>query len=370
MKTKEILVLGAYGLAGRTVIAGLKSSTDDSIVAAGRDPERLKEVISGSRSDRCRLLELDAGDLTALRRACETADLVINTIGPYALLGSSIARVAIECGVSYIDCANEQIHYWKLSELDPLARDRGLLMVTGAGAIPGFSTLLAAALLDRFPSATSVDIAFAQFRHAYPGAGLASIMSGVLDAVHRPYALVDGDQKPVLLGKSLREFSLQAPFKKKKMLEVPTIDTITLAQRYPLKNIRTWFYLGEQPAWLFGLIRLLQPQKRKWAYDLIRTVANITDSREYKRSVNAGHGPEALLYVEAGNGHEKRFGSVLLKDGAAPMGCLPAIIAGDFLAGRIRQTGLTTPLDLVSFDRMVESATDAIIAIDMPSILH
>ena len=364
MKNHDILVLGAYGLAGRTVIDGLMALTDHHVVAAGRDRQKLQALISKAPKGRCSLLMLDARDPDALRSACEASELVINTIGPYAVHGARIARTSIESGVSYIDCANEQIHYQHLQELEELARQKRLLMITAAGAIPGFSTLLASKLMEQFPSATSVDIAFAQFRHAYEGAGLASIMSGVLDAVYHPHALVGGNEEPVLLGNSFRDMTLPQPFGKKTMLEVPTIDALTLVQQYPLLDIHSWFYLGDQPAWLFGLIRLLKPHKRQWAYNLIKKIAHFTDAKEFEKAVKAGHGTEALLHVEVGDGNEKRSGSVLLKDGAIPMAYLPVIIAKDYLAGKINHVGLTTPLGLIGFDQLVNEAKEAIIRID------
>ena len=47
----------------------------------------------------------------ALREACGRASFVINAVGPFARSGAAIARVAVECGLPYLDCANEQVHY-------------------------------------------------------------------------------------------------------------------------------------------------------------------------------------------------------------------------------------------------------------------
>ena len=361
MKNGEILVLGAYGLAGRTVIDGLVKLTDKTVVAAGRDSQKLETVLSDVPKDRCRKLELDAGDPNALQKAIENINLVINTVGPYPIFGEQIAKAAIRNHTAYIDCANEQIHFRKLQQLDQSAKRNGIPIVTAAGAIPGLSTLLADKLLRQFPAAESVNITFAQFRHAYEGSGLGSIMSGVLDAVNLPSALIDGEHKPVVLGRSFRKFDLPAPFGKRNMLEVPTIDTLILSEKFRLQNLHTWFYLGEQPAWMFGLIRLLKPHKRQWAYELIKKVAHHTDSAEFEKAIKAGHGPEAMLHVEISNATDSKSGTVLLKDGAIPMAYLPVIIAKNYLTGRTAHTGLGTPLDFLDFDTFADVAQDAII---------
>ena len=360
MPGPPIIVLGAYGLAGRTIVRGLIERTDHDLIAAGRDPQRLDSLLSAFPESRCRPLVLDASDPEALGKACASIRLVINAIGPYALHGARIARTAIESGASYIDCANEQVHYRRLIDLDPIAREKGHMLVTAAGTIPGLSTILAAKLIETSPPAASVNIAFAQFRHAYEESGLGSIMSGVLDAVHQPAALVDGKEIPVLLGSSFRELELPPPFGRRRTLEVPTIDTLTLPERYNLKDLHTWFYMGEQPAWLFGLIRLLKPHRRNCAYRLIQRVVCSIEAHEYASAVKAGLGTEALLHVEVNVDAVKKTGTLLMRDGAIAMGCVPVIIAKDYLAGRTDQVGLTTPLDFMDFDRLRDEAEDLI----------
>jgi short subunit dehydrogenase-like uncharacterized protein len=122
MKTGRILVLGAYGLAGRAIVERLAARTTHPVVAAGRRADKLQALLKALGSDRIHALVLDATDVTALRNACANASFVINAIGPFARSGAAIARTAVECGRPYLDCANEQLHYRNLSELDALAR--------------------------------------------------------------------------------------------------------------------------------------------------------------------------------------------------------------------------------------------------------
>ena len=96
----HILVLGAYGLAGRAIIERLLEKTGYAVVAAGRRLERLHEVIDTRDSGRGGKLVLDAADTSALRDACAGAAFVINAIGPYSRNGAAIARTVIECGTS------------------------------------------------------------------------------------------------------------------------------------------------------------------------------------------------------------------------------------------------------------------------------
>lgn len=355
-KSDSILLLGAYGLAGRTIFQGLLRKTAFSIVAAGRSRAKLDALIYGASRDRVETLVLDVADRDALRGACASSALVINAIGPYAVHGAEIARVAVENGCAYVDCANEQVHYRALQALDAEARKRGLLLATAAGVIPGLSTLIAARMLETAAAPASVEIYFAQFQHAYEDSGLGSVMGGVLDAGYRPVAMIDGREEPIVLGRSTRTARFPAPFGELRYLEVPTIDTLTLTARFPVCDLRTWFYIGDQPTWLFGLIRLLQPHRFPLAYRLIESVTRPLNNKEFERARDGGLRREALLWVSVQSGGIGRCARVVLTDGASPMAVLPVLIAKNWLEGKCARAGLATPMDLVTWDAVEAEA--------------
>jgi len=356
-RANTVLILGAYGLAGRTIFDGLLRKTALNIIVAGRRREKLQALVGGAGS-RVELLTLDAADREVLSKACAGAGLTINAVGPYAVHGAEIARTVIDNGCSYLDCANEQVHYRRLQEIDVAARNKGLLLATAAGVIPGLSSLIAAKLLEGATAARTVEIFFAQFQHAYEDSGFASIMGGVLDAGYRPVAWVDGREAPVSLGDSRKTEEFPPPFGRRRCLEAPTIDALTLPARFAVQTQRTWFYLGEQPTWVFSLIRLLQPHKRKWAYRLIEELARPMNTIESRRARRSKLSREALLAVTVRGDGADRLGRIVLKDGAAPMNSLPVRIAQQLLAGKLKHVGLATPLDLMTFDQLNNDLDD------------
>ncbi len=359
--TPEILVLGAYGLAGRAIVQRLAERTNYSIAAAGRRHDKLQRVLKALDSRRVRALVFDATDVTRLREGCASAAFVINAVGPFSRDGAAIARTVIECGKPYLDCANEQLHYRNLSALDSLARECGVPVITAAGAIPGLSTLLIANVLRQLPDATDVDCCWAQFRHAYADSGLASMMGGILEAVDRPVALHLGVPAPVTIGGVSRDWDMPAPFGRKRLLEVPTIDALTIPCRFPLQEFHTWFYMGDLPTWLLAIVRVLQPDKRKWAYKLIERIMRRVNDRDTAKTIAAGVGPECLLQVEAhGPGQTKRA-SMMFRDGAVATACLPVHIADRCLRGGCGETGLLTPLDVVRPEEMKVVADGALL---------
>jgi short subunit dehydrogenase-like uncharacterized protein len=361
----HMLVLGAYGLAGRAIVERLAAQMSYPIVAAGRNSEKLNRVTDSLGSDSIQTLLLDATDAFALKDACANAAFAINAVGPFSRTGATIARTVIECGCPYLDCANEQRHYHNLKELDGLAREQGVPMITAAGAIPGISTLLTAHLLHRFPDATEATCCWAQFRHAYAESGLASMMGGILEAMERPLMVHCGNLTPLVIGNSVSDIELQKPFGRLRMMELPTIDTLTLADRFSLQELHTWFYLGDMPTWLLGIIRLLRPDRRAWAYKLVQTVMGHLNDKDTAKAIAAGVGPECLLHVSAKTGERTASSFMVFRDGAVATACLPVYIADAFLQGRISKTGLLTPLDVVPTEDLVELCSEALLQSDL-----
>jgi short subunit dehydrogenase-like uncharacterized protein len=361
----HVLVLGAYGLAGRAIVERLATRTACCVTAAGRSADKLQALLNVTGNDRMRTLALDATNVSALRDACAHASFVINAVGPFSRNGEDIARTVIECGRPYLDCANEQRHYRNLLGLDSLARRQGVPMITAAGAVPGLSTLLTAHLLKRFPAATAVDCCWAQFRHAYADSGLASMMGGILEAVDRPVALHKGSPVPIIIGRSVRDFDLAEPFGSKRLLEIPTIDALTIPNRFSLQEFHTWFYMGDPPAWLLEMVRILQPNRRPWAYRLIEAIMRHINNRDTAKAIASGVGPECLLQVMARNSGEAKSTFVMFVDGAVATACLPSYLADACLRGEVSKTGLLTPLDLVDEGRLPEIVDGTLIRSDM-----
>jgi hypothetical protein len=338
----SILVLGAYGLAGRAIVDGLIQKTRYPVVATGRDPGRLGRLAHARAETRV----LDANDRAALGDACRDAAFVINAIGPYTRNGAAIARVVLESGAPYLDCANEQQHYHHLSRLDSPARSAGLPLITAAGAFPGISTLLAMRMLAN-PMIRRLNCCCAQFRGPNSESGLASLTGAILDALGEPVAVHRGERVGIRLGSSRKEFVLPLPFGSRRLLEVPLIDALTLPQWRALEEFHAWFLADDMPTGLLRVVRWLQPHRRPWAYRLMASTLRIIHQHATRRATLAGLGPECLVHVCGTDGRRMLRSSVTFLDGAVATACLPVHLANAYLRGEVSKTGLLTPIDLV-----------------------
>jgi hypothetical protein len=231
--------------------------------------------------------------------------------------------------------------------------------------IPGISTLLAAHLLGQHHEAEAVDIVYAQLRPPYRDGGQASLMSGVLDAIYCPWSVREGVRMPVTLGRSVRTTELPTPFGSRRLLEVPTLDVPILMARAHLREIHTWFNLGDQPAWMFGLIRLLNPAKRTRAYRVIDRIVGRLNRAEFDHAIKQGLGAQAVLSVKT-FGAGKELGATLhFTDGASPVGVLPVRIVRDLGSGKIEKRGLVTPIDLYRWVDVREEVQQCVLCMEV-----
>ena len=126
-----VWVLGATGRGGRAIAQALAASGTD-VVLVGRDQGKLDELAHFLASSTRTEVAFGAAELAALI-VDQTPTVVVNTVGPFTDTTLPLARASLAAGSHYIDLANELDPVRELLELDPVARDRGVTAVTGAG---------------------------------------------------------------------------------------------------------------------------------------------------------------------------------------------------------------------------------------------
>lgn len=144
----KVLALGGPGAMGTVAVRMAAHMTGvDEIVIADRNraaAERLCRQLANAPVP-VSAAEVDVTNEAGLRDALESADLVVNTVGPYYRFGVPILRAAIAAKTHYIDICDDWEPTVQMLELDESARAAGVCAVIGMGASPGMSNLLAAA---------------------------------------------------------------------------------------------------------------------------------------------------------------------------------------------------------------------------------
>ena len=148
-----MLVLGGYGHFGGRISRALAQDPRIQLIVAGRHLPAARAFIAQLAATHApEAAELDhtapdlAQTLTRLR-----AQVVVHTSGPYQGQGYHVAQACIRAGAHYIDLADGREFVAGISALDAAARERGVLVVSGASTLPALSS----AVIDHYKSSFS-----------------------------------------------------------------------------------------------------------------------------------------------------------------------------------------------------------------------
>lgn len=109
----NVIVFGATSFVGqilcRYLLEQYGTSGELTWAAAGRSEEKLNTLRTelGKKAAKLPLLVADAADEAALRKLCAQTQVVVSTVGPYALYGEPLVKVCAETGTDYCDLTGE-----------------------------------------------------------------------------------------------------------------------------------------------------------------------------------------------------------------------------------------------------------------------
>lgn len=138
----KILVLGGYGNFGKRICQAL-SDAGFSVIVAGRNRERclhLAQTLNAQYS----IFDVETQLVEYLDRL--KPKIVINTCGPFQNQDYRVAKQCIEKGIHYIDIADGREFVCGISQLNLAAKEKNVLVVSGASTVPALSS----AVIDHF----------------------------------------------------------------------------------------------------------------------------------------------------------------------------------------------------------------------------
>jgi len=138
-------VLGGAGGMGQGVARDLIKQEPITEVLLGDlypDPQRLAPKLR--ESAKVTLLKMDVRDHDSMVHAFKESDVVINCAGPFYKTAVPVAKAAVEARVNYIDICDDYEGTESLfnSEIDEMAREAGITVLTGMGSDPGTNNVL------------------------------------------------------------------------------------------------------------------------------------------------------------------------------------------------------------------------------------
>jgi len=143
----QVLVVGGTGGMGQGVARDLIKQDRIQKVFLGDiniEPGRLQEKLRSS--PKVSLHKIDVNDHKGLVETIRSskADVVVNCAGPFYKTAVAVARAAVEAKVNYIDICDdyEATEILFNSEIDRLAREAGITVLTGMGSDPGTNNVI------------------------------------------------------------------------------------------------------------------------------------------------------------------------------------------------------------------------------------
>ena len=146
------LIIGGVGGMGQGVARDLiKQEQVESVILADLfpDPQRLSAKLR--ENEKTELVKMDVNDHESMVNAFKKVNVVINTAGPFYKTAVPVAKAAVEARVNYIDICDdyEGTEILFNSEIDRLAREAGITVLTGMGSDPGTNNVLVKWYADR-----------------------------------------------------------------------------------------------------------------------------------------------------------------------------------------------------------------------------
>jgi lysine 6-dehydrogenase len=153
------LIIGGVGNMGQGVARDLiKQEQVTHIVLADLypDPARLSPKLR--ESGKTTLIKMDVNDHATMVKAFKEVDVVINTAGPFYKTAVPVAKAAVAAKVNYIDICDdyEGTEILFNSEIDQMAKEAGITVLTGMGSDPGTNNVLVKWYADRLDTVEEI----------------------------------------------------------------------------------------------------------------------------------------------------------------------------------------------------------------------
>jgi short subunit dehydrogenase-like uncharacterized protein len=311
--SKPWLIYGAYGYTGELVAReALRRGHRPRL--SGRDEGKLRAM-----AERLGLeaVPLDLDDGAALVRAVGDVSVVFHAAGPFVRTSEPMIRACLTAGAHYVDITGEIPVFERTFAHDGEAKQRGIVLLSGAGFDVVPTDCLAAHVARRVPGATELEIAFAGL--AQPSGGTAkSTFEGALVG---GFLRRDGKLVPTPLGKGGRR--VRFADRERPVLPIPWGDLATAYRTTGIPNITTYMAVPGRVAsmakagWAIGAaaapvarwILGAEPVRRAIERRIERTVKGPDDAlRAHARSqiwsrASNGAGQSAEAWLETLDGY-------------------------------------------------------------------
>jgi len=248
---KTILILGGYGNFGKRISESLCTIPNIRLLISGRNLSKANRLIDILREHACSdlkaaVLDIYDKDFDAKLKDL-SVDIVVHTCGPFQGQDYLVALACIRVGAHYIDLADGREFVCGIACLDQLAKEKKLLIVSGASSVPGLSSTVVDHFQEQFVSIDSIDIAIAPGNKAERGE---ATVRAILSYTGLPFSVFTGGQwKSVFGWMDPERIDIGGIVGKRWLANVDVPDLALFPERYKVKD-RVSFKAGLELSFL------------------------------------------------------------------------------------------------------------------------
>lgn len=328
---ERILVLGGTGHFGARICRRLADIAGSELIITSRDLFRA-EVLVDELSARypntmisALALDQESGDLEAKLRAIRPF-VVVHTAGPYQGQDYRVARACMDAGSHYVDLADGRAFVADFGTLNEQARAADVLLVTGAGTLPGVSGAVVDGLRSRFDRIEEIEMAIAPAHRTRRGLAM---VAGALSYCGRPVpALIRGQWRTLYGWQALR--LQQFPGLGTRLSGACDVPDLELMPRY-VPGVRTVVFHAALEAeveqltlWCMAWLKRLNAV-RDWSR-YARTFMRLGRSTRRLGSDKGGMRIRLAGPAKDGTPVEVRWSLLALDDHGPEIPCTPAVV--------------------------------------------
>ena len=355
--TARVLIIGGYGNFGGYIARALAGDEAIILLIGGRSQQKANAfaaTLNAHNTAEGHAIDIDTDVGAALSRIAP--DIVIHTTGPFQTQDHRVAEACIAQGCHYIDLADAREFVSTIDRLDETARERDVLIVSGASSVPCLTAAVIDAYLPAFARLEAVDYGISAAQHT--NRGLATT-SAVLSYVGKPMKMLrDGRMRTVYGWEDTH--ALRYPGLGIRLFGNCDIPDLTLfPRRYrSLKWMR--FAAGHELKLLHIGTRILGALVRKRIIDSLSNHAERLLKLAFLFD-RFGSGRSGFHMILRGRGTdnnwiERRFWMIARSGHGPNIPCMPAILLAQRLArGEVQRRGAMPCLDLIDLDSYLDA---------------
>ena len=241
----NIVVLGGYGNFGKRIVENLASIEGITVFIAGRCGNKAKTCADNLASiSLARLVPLVI-DIFAYEFETKLTQLspylVIHTCGPYQGQNYRVPQACINVGAHYIDLADDRKFVCNIKQLDETAKEKKVLVVSGASSVPGLSSSVIEHFQSQFDSIDTIDLAIAPGNQAERGF---ATVKAILSYTGHPFTVFkNGQWKNIFGWMDAKVIDFGGIVGKRNLANVDVPDLELFPERYQV-NQRVSFQAG------------------------------------------------------------------------------------------------------------------------------